>query len=218
MYLPPQFDVADLTWAIELIDRHPFGFLATGDAEYPRISHLPMIADEREDGLWIVGHVARANPHVSAIFAQSPATVAFQGPHAYVSASWYEAPYSTVPTWNYAAVHVCGRLRETDACRAVELLSEKLEGSKVDAWDPRRLDAGYRSDQLRGIVAFELRAEAVYAKAKLSQNRTDADRMRVMQRLSVSDDQTDRECAAAMALFMVTPPEAARPQRRDRAP
>ncbi len=201
MYVPPLFDVADRAWTIELIDRHPFGMLTTGDAEYPRISHLPMFAEERDDGLWIVGHVARANPHASSIVAQSPATVAFHGPHAYVSASWYEAPYSTVPTWNYAAVHVCGRLQETDAWHAVELLSKKMEGSKTDAWDPRRLDAGYRDDQLRGIVAFELRAEAVYAKAKLSQNRTEADRKRVMQRLSGSDDQTDRECAAAMAPF-----------------
>jgi transcriptional regulator len=122
----------------------------------------------------------------------------FQGPHAYVSASWYEEPYATVPTWNYSAVHVVGRLREFDAWEAVRLLSRTIEGSGASAWDPERLDERYRANQLRGIVAFELHAKAIYAKAKLSQNRSDVDRRRVIERLGASADQTDRECAEAM--------------------
>ena len=196
--MPPLFEVTERGWILELVDRHPFGMLATSDAEYLRVSHLPLVAQEREDGLWIVGHVARANPHAESIRNGVPATVVFEGPHAYISATWYEAPYETVPTWNYTAVHANGRLQAYDAWAAVKLLSEKMEHGRPDPWDPSRLTLDYRESQLRGIVAFELRAEKIYAKAKLSQNRTMADRLRVVEKLNASEDQTDRECAEEM--------------------
>ena len=31
----------------------------------------------------------------------------FQGPHSYISSSWYEN--EEVPTWNYQAVHIYGK-------------------------------------------------------------------------------------------------------------
>ncbi|MBV8530218.1 MAG: FMN-binding negative transcriptional regulator [Candidatus Eremiobacteraeota bacterium] len=191
--------MTDRAWTLRLIERHPFGLLITGDAEYPRVSHLPLIAEERGTELFVIGHVARGNSHAQSILTGARATVVFQGPHAFVSASWYEEPYATVPTWNYAAVHVTGDLRHTDEWRAVRLHSKKAEAASAEPWDPDRLDARYRDSQLRGIVAFELRAEAIYAKAKLSQNRTEADRERVIAHLSASTDQVERECAAAMA-------------------
>jgi transcriptional regulator len=198
MYTPRDFEVTDRGWILETIERHPFGMLVTGDAAYPRVTHLPLIAQEREDGLWILGHVARANPHARSIAAHAPATIVITGPHAYVSAAWYEAPYETVPTWNYTAVQIGGRLQAYDAWDAVKLLSERMEAKRDDAWDPARLNPGYREAQLRAIAAFELRAEQLFAKAKLSQNRTEADRLAVIGRLSASADQLDRECAQAM--------------------
>ncbi|MGB6739368.1 MAG: hypothetical protein WBE59_02815, partial [Candidatus Cybelea sp.] len=79
-----------------------------------------------------------------------------------------------------------------------KLLSEKMERGKPDPWEPSGLAVDYRESQLRGIVAFELRAEKIYAKAKLSQNRTMADRLRVIENLKASADQIDRECAEDM--------------------
>jgi transcriptional regulator len=198
VYLPPYFEVDDRAWVVELIGRHPFGLLVTGDGEYPRVSHLPLLCGEVDGTLTVIGHVARGNPHAQSILSGARATIVFQGPHAYVSASWYEEPYETVPTWNYTAVHVLGSLREYDTWRAVTLLSAKMEGTGAGAWDPQRLSAEYRATQLRGIVAFELFAERIYAKAKLSQNRTNADRLRVISRLEASTDQSARECAQAM--------------------
>lgn len=198
MYIPPDFEVADSAAVITLVDRFPFGLLATNEEPYPRLTHLPMIAELRDGELWVLGHVARANGHAQSIGNQCPATIAFQGAHAYVSASWYEEPYVTVPTWNYTAAHLCGTLREGDAWDVLVRLTAKFERGGADAWDPQRLETDFREKQLRGIVAFEMRAERVYAKAKLSQNRTSADRMRVIQQLLVSSDALDRECADDM--------------------
>jgi len=200
MYVPAQFEITDGAWVIELVERYPFGLLVTGEAEYPHVSHIPMIAQERDGELWLLGHVARENEHARSIAAGASATLVFQGPHAYVSASWYEEPYATVPTWNYTAAHVCGKLRECDPWPMLELLSAQLEGDGAGAWDPDRLDPAFVARQLRAIVGFELHAEIVYAKAKLSQNRTDADQARVIEKLLASPDQTDRECGEAMLL------------------
>jgi transcriptional regulator len=193
MYMPPDFEVADRAWVLELIDRFPFGLLVTADG----LSHLPMIAEVRDDELWVLGHVARANAHAVSIANQHLATIVFTGAHAYVSASWYEKPYVTVPTWNYSAAHLCGTLREANAWDVVVRLTAKFEQG-ADAWDPQRLEPGFRENQLRGIVAFEMRAQAIFAKAKLSQNRSPADRMRVIAKLLQSPDQLAEQCAQDM--------------------
>lgn len=202
MYIPPQFEVTDRAWAVDLIERNPFGLLITDDPEYPRASHIPMLPQERDRELWLLGHVARENEHARAIAAGAPATLVFQGPHAYVSASWYEKPYATVPTWNYTAVHICGALRECDPWPMLKLLSVKLEGQGERAWDPDRLDRDFVARQLGAIVGFELRAEAVYAKAKLSQNRTNADRVRVANKLIASPNQIERATGVAVRTAM----------------
>jgi transcriptional regulator len=204
MYIPPDFEVADRAWVLELIDRFPFGLLTTSapfdsaQGDSSRVTHLPMIAEVRDDELWVLGHVARANAHARSIANQSPATIVFTGAHAYVSASWYEEPYATVPTWNYSAAHLWGTLRETDAWDVLLRLTAKFENGRPDAWDPQRLELGFRENQLRGIVAFEMCAQRIYAKAKLSQNRTAADRKRVIAKLSESPDQLAVQCAQDM--------------------
>jgi transcriptional regulator len=198
MYTPPAFAVADLPWALELIGAYPFGLLTTFSNDSPQVTHLPMLAETRGDELWILGHVARANPHAAAILEGASATAIFQGAHAYISASWYEEPYQTVPTWNYEAVHCDGRLQEGDAYRTLALLTAKFEDQRPKPWAMERLDVGYLEGQLRGIVAFEMRVDALRAKAKLSQNRTRADRDRVIAALEASPYELERACAAAM--------------------
>lgn len=198
MYTPPAFAVDELAWTLELIGAYPFGLLMTAANAAPQVTHLPMLAETRGRELWLTGHVARANPHAAAILGGAAATAIFQGAHAYVSASWYEEPYRTVPTWNYEAVHCDGRLLEGDAYRTLALLTSKFEAGRPNAWKIDGLDVAYLEGQLRGIVAFEMRVDALRAKAKLSQNRTAADRERVAAALEASPHELERACGAAM--------------------
>jgi transcriptional regulator len=198
MYIPPAFAVDDRRWAIALMQRYPFGLLVTCDDPYPATSHLPMLPFERDGDLYVVGHVAAANPHARAIAASLPATAVFSGAHAFVSASWYEEPYRTVPTWNYSAVRASGRLQMVPGRDVLERIVSRFEGDVPQAWHLDGLSPEYLEKQLRGIVAFEMRVERLEAKAKLSQNRTPEDRARVERALASSTDPTDRACAADM--------------------
>lgn len=198
MYIPPAFSVDDRRWAVALMERYPFGLLVTCDEPYATTTHLPMFPFERDGVLYVAGHVAAANPHAKSIAAGIAATAVFTGPHAFVSASWYEEPYKTVPTWNYAAVRASGHLQVVSGYEIVRELSRRFEGDAPGAWRLDGLSPEYLEKQLRGIVAFEMCVEVLDAKAKLSQNRSPEDRARVERALASSNVPMDRECAAAM--------------------
>jgi transcriptional regulator len=120
----------------------------------------------------------------------------FQGAHAYVSPTWYEG--TGVPTWNYTAVHVYGKVRvihDTAWLQAqVERLSHHYEGDAPNAWIP-----SYPAKMLEAIVGFEITVESLQAKYKLSQNRNAADQGNVIQALQASDGENERGVAALMA-------------------
>ncbi len=73
----------------------------------PFATHLPLLVHETGEQIVVEGHMAKANPHWKSMKEEGKSLVIFHGPHAYVSPSLYEIRES-VPTWNYAAVHVYG--------------------------------------------------------------------------------------------------------------
>ena len=108
MYIPKSFEVTDSTTLLEFIETYSFGTLVTVAGEQPIATRLPLILDRakgRQGTLF--GHVARANPQWRSFDGDRQCLVMFDGPHAYVSPSWY-ATSPAVPTWNYATVHVYG--------------------------------------------------------------------------------------------------------------
>ena len=145
----------------------------------PQISHLPLLlhaSPSRTAAL--IGHMARANPHWRH-FADGATLAMFHGPHAYVSPSWYAEPAKPVPTWNYAVVHVHGRVELVeDRAATLAILHEMVERFEAGRAAPWRLQLeGARLDAMVGaIVAFRLEIERVDAKFKLSQNGTKRDR------------------------------------------
>jgi transcriptional regulator len=163
--------------------------VTTGPDRYPLASLLPVIWDPEGDRL--VMHMAKANQHWKAIEPDAPALVVVTGPEAYVSPAWYATKAEhgkVVPTWNYSAVHFTGRV-------TVEHDPEWLHGAVswlTDLHEARRANAGhdswsvddppdkYVAGQLRAIVGIQVHIEKVEGKAKLSQNRSEADRAGVV--------------------------------------
>jgi transcriptional regulator len=181
VYVPGHFAATDRSAIARLLQDHPFATLITPCGAEPLVTHLPLlhVADHAPHGT-LLGHFARANPHASATAAESIAV--FHGPHAYVSPSWYADPAGSVPTWNYAVVHVHGIVETTDdpeATRAIlTAMTQRFESTRAAPWslqlEPGRLDA-----MVAAIVGFRLRIERIDVKLKLSQNRSRDDRERV---------------------------------------
>src|SRR5690606_11393197 len=114
MYAPKHFEENSIDVIHELIEAHPLSTLITLKDSFPEVNHIPMLL-LRESKLGLLqGHVARANLLWQTHDVNTDVLAIFQGPEAYITPSWYASKAETdkvVPTWNYIAVHVRGKIR-----------------------------------------------------------------------------------------------------------
>ena len=180
MYVPEAFAVDDPAETDALLAQAGLAVLATHGPQGLFASHLPFVHDAKA-GL-LIGHLAQANPHPAQAPDGTQALAVFTGPDAYVSPNWYPSKAEhgrTVPTWNYEAVQVTGRLTWfSDRDRLVgviDALTQRFEAGFAQPWRIDDLPPGYLDRLLPAIIGVEIRVERVTAKRKLSQNRTPAD-------------------------------------------
>ena len=201
MYLPTHFASNDLEHARRLVAEHPLALLVGPDAEGQGFgSHLPLVALPEGDGLWLEGHMARANPHWGWLSQQQRVLAVFSGPSAYVSPRHYESP-KNVPTWNYAALHAYGGIELIDGQADKDALLKRLIGrfepDYAEQW--RGLPEDYQHKLLGAIVGFRIRVTRWELKLKLSQNRAATERQRIRDALGASESADERRVAAWMA-------------------
>lgn len=204
MYVPPHF-AGDPAAIDDIIAAHDFALLVTSGPQGPEATHLPLMLDRsRGPHGTLLGHLARANPHGDDIDGKEALAV-FSGPHGYVSPRWYGAA-PAVPTWNYVAVHVHGRVRvvreKARLAELVDTLSRRYEGD--GPWSVAGLPERFLAGMVEGIVGIEVDVERIDAKFKLSQNRPAADRRNVISELERGSP-GDAALAAAMRRFAPPP-------------
>ena len=184
MYVPAAFAEPDLAKLHDFIERNSFGLLTSLVDGLPFATHLPFLLD-RADGPHggLTCHVARANPQWRQAQGQTALAI-FSGPHAYVSPTWYEAE-PTVPTWNYVAVHVYGRVEVVEDEVALREIVGRLVGVYEAAMPkPWALGGSTYVDRLLGqIVGLRLRIERIEGKWKLNQNHPIDRRRKVVEAL-----------------------------------
>lgn len=177
MYTPSHFQVRDEEEIFSFLEANAFGQLISLQENRLTSSHLPfLIADDRKR---LLCHLARQNSQWQQLEGQQ-VLVTFQGPHDYISPSWYQN--AGVPTWNYQAVHVYGSCRVFDAAdelaAVVEVLSERYESGFESPWEPQ-----YRDAMLKAIIGVEIDIDEIQCKYKLSQNRPAEDQQGVIEKL-----------------------------------
>ncbi|HLH75674.1 MAG TPA: FMN-binding negative transcriptional regulator [Candidatus Binataceae bacterium] len=198
MYIPKAFEVTDSSTLYEFIAAYSFGTLVTVVGEQPLATRLPMILDRTcgRHGT-LLGHLARANPQWRSFDGERQGLVMFDGPHAYVSPSWY-ATSPAVPTWNYATVHVRGIPRPIHDPEQLSALVDRLvgyyEAGMPQPW-PNRLPADFKAMMLKEIVGFAIEIDTIEGKFKMGQNRPVEDRIGTVLRLEVSPDPAARALA-----------------------
>ena len=180
MYVPRFNRLDDEAELRRMVAEARVGWLVTSaEGAVPQATLLPVIWR----GDTVIAHLARANRHWRAIADGSPALLIVTGPDAYVHPGWYASKAEdgkVVPTWNYSAVHLAGTVTVHDDPEwlrtAVTELTELHEAGRADRWAVTDAPPEYLELQLSGIVGIELVVDRVEGKAKLSQNRSAADR------------------------------------------
>lgn len=157
------------------------------------------------DGATVIAHMARANDHWQHIEPGSRYLAIVAGPQAYISPVWYASKAEhgrVVPTWNYTTVHLSGTITVHDDPEwvrdAVTKLTERHEHARPSPWAVTDAPSTYVDANLKAIVGLRMSVERVEAKAKLSQNRSAADRAGVISALNTEGGQREISVATLM--------------------
>jgi transcriptional regulator len=189
VYIPEHFRLREHADALGFMRANPFAILISTTDAGLFATHLPLFVLVAEDKIVLRGHVAKANPHWRYLEKQPQCLTIFHGPHSYISPSNYAARES-VPTWNYAAVHLYGNARVFSSPEGLLGVLHELMGTFEPAYAEQwaSLDQAYRERMLRQIVGFEIEVTKFEGKFKLSQNRTREDQANVIASLEKADD------------------------------
>ena len=191
MYIPPLNHVEDRQSINAFIHEHAFATLITNAGGKSLASHLPVLFDETANALR--SHMARANAQWKQFESGNEALCIFHGPHAYISPSWY-VQQQTVPTWNYAVVHVYGKpslVSEADLKQIVLDTTSKFESGMPQPWSIP-LSEKEIGAMLKAIVGFKIDIVRVEAKFKLGQNRSREDHEKMLRNLQSAPDEESR--------------------------
>lgn len=204
MYIPKHYRITDEKLLADFIRQNSFGILITCAEGVPVATHLPFEYVENGNGeKFLYGHLARGNPQWRAFEPHTEVLVIFSGPHAYVSAQWYN--HVNVPTWNYVTAHLYGKPRIIEAHDELHDTLKRLVDQNEATTNPdspytlEDLPQEYLRAQMRGIVGFEIRITRMEGKFKLSQNREREDFENVIAKLRASGEANAQHVAEEMA-------------------
>lgn len=199
MYLPAPFKEQNQALVLKMMRENPLANLISSGRELC-VSAIPVLVEETNGHFDIRFHLAERNPQCGLLMSEPECLLVFTGPNCYVSPSWY-AEHPNVPTWNYLAVHVHGRVEPMPPEQLETLLRDltrQFEPSVGGDWSYDDLPGDFRNELLAEIRGFRLRPSRIEAKAKLSQNRNPEDRARVRQILLESSNPQARAVGAWM--------------------
>ncbi|KTG15988.1 MULTISPECIES: FMN-binding negative transcriptional regulator [unclassified Guyparkeria] len=210
-YIPPAFRQDDPERLAAIVAAYPFAVLTVASGEALDAVHLPFLrfGEVDQPETWrFESHLARANPVAEALAdgQEHQGLIVFTGPDAYLSPHWYvDGRDTSVPTWNYQAVHVRGKVRrmgEDDPTWLDRHLQALIDTHQTRTGEPpfdySHLPECQIAAMKAAIVGIELRVERIEGIEKLSQNKTGADRQGVIEGLSRRDD---AECEAMARLM-----------------
>ncbi|MBT2619061.1 MULTISPECIES: FMN-binding negative transcriptional regulator [unclassified Bacillus (in: firmicutes)] len=197
MYIPKHFQLKDEEIIYDFIEKYSFATLFSQHNGEPYATHLPLTLNKGESALY--GHFARPNEQWKDIEYQQVLAV-FQGPHSYISPSWYETTMA-VPTWNYVSIHLYGKMQIVKDQKVIfDSLNDMV--NKYESTDsPYNLidvDSRFIEGMGKGIVAFKIKITKIEAKAKLSQNHPVERQELIVKHLENTSQQDNIQVASLM--------------------
>lgn len=172
MYIPNIYKNDDPESIRDFLRTYSFGILVNRNYGKLWATHTPMELEVNNEGKEVLyGHISRENPQWQSFASGEQVLAIFNGPNSYISSSWYD--HENIPTWNYSAVHVYGKIRIIEGESVMTFLRKLIDKYEADSANPLHLD-DLSSETLlesRGIVCYEIEIQEIDAVNKMSQNR-----------------------------------------------
>ncbi len=177
MYIPSHFQEKREDVLLRLIAENPLSVIVWQSSDGTAADHIPMFFKESESGNGcLIGHVAKNNP-LWQYASDQEVLVIFQGANAYISPNWYATKQETgkvVPTWNYVAVHVYGKIRAIDDAKWIlqqlTTLTSLHEQSQTKPWKITDAPSDYIERMISAVVGIKIEITKIIGKSKMSQN------------------------------------------------
>lgn len=198
MYIPKSFIQKDENQTLSFMKKFSFATIVSVSNETPIATHLPFVIEKENDDIILTSHWARANEQWRNIESQKVLTI-FTEPHAYISPQAYDK-HESVPTWNYISVHAYGQVEIIDepdeVLKVLEQMIMSFDPTYEDQW--RNISMDYKKGMVNGIVAFRIRVTELQANEKLSQNKKEHERVKIVESLAESKHESERQIAGYM--------------------
>ena len=199
MYIPKIYKNENPEEIRAFLKAHAFGIIVTAVAGKSLATHIPLLIDKNKANKEILhGHISKANEQVDHLKNGSEVLCIFNGPHSYVSSSWYD--FEEVSTWNYVSVQVRGILRLLDQEALYQSVKKLMDTYEAKQEKPVRLEdlSEATMRQLHGIIGFEIEINSIEAAYKLSQNRDDKNHKAVVAQLQKTQQPQEQQLAKMM--------------------
>ena len=199
MYIPRIHKNDNFEEIKSFVEDNGFGIIISQDVGIISATHIPMQLKVFNDEWYLHGHLAKGNPQWKQFSEHQEVLVIFQGPHSYISSSWYD--HINVPTWNYIAVHLSGKIRIQTPNELEDTVVDLVEKYEQKSKQPFSIESMKREDfkkQLAGIVGFEIKITKIEGKKKLSQNRNSTDFNNIIKKLDESKNWEAQQVANEM--------------------
>ncbi|MFZ5749334.1 MAG: FMN-binding negative transcriptional regulator [Pseudomonadota bacterium] len=154
-----------------------FGALFATTPDGPRVAHVPVVWNGAEA---LAFHLARGNA-LTRHLDGATALFTLIAADAYISPDWYQMGPDQVPTWNYVAVELEGRVERLSRealIAQVDALSHEQESrlAPKPEWTRDKANPVMIDRMLDAVVGFRLEVQAWRATRKLGQHRPEAAR------------------------------------------
>ena len=196
MYTPEIYKNENQEEIKKFLQENSFGILINQTNGKLWATHIPLELDTNENGATILsGHISKENPQWTGFIDNDQVLAVFSGPHSYISSSWYD--HENVPTWNYIAVHVYGKIKIIEGEAVIESLKKLVDKYEQKSENPVRIEDLSQKIMLqsRGIVAFEIEITEIQATRKMSQNRDEKNYQNIISELEKAN--TNQSVAVA---------------------
>jgi transcriptional regulator len=200
MYIPDLYKNEDKDSIRKFLKENAFGILINQTNGKLCATHIPLELDYNKEGEEVLqGHISKENPQWTSFESNAEILAIFTGPHSYISPSWYD--HENVPTWNYSAVHVYGKIKIIEGDAVIDSLTKLVDKYEQNSKCPVRVaDLSKKTMmQTRGIVAFEIKIEEIQAQNKMSQNRDDKNYSNIISELEKTENPQSIAVAKEMA-------------------
>ncbi|MFM9988688.1 FMN-binding negative transcriptional regulator [Flavobacterium sp.] len=200
MYIPAIYKNENREDIISFLQKNSFGILINQNDGNILATHIPLELEIKENGeQFLEGHISKENPQWQTFENDNRILAIFSGPHTYISSSWYD--HENVPTWNYIAVHVYGKVKILNFEETILSLKKLVDKYEVNSKNPIRIEdlSEKTMRQAKGIIAFRIEITSIEAVKKVSQNRDEKNHQNIISELEKTKDYNACQIAQEMA-------------------